>query len=117
MAIRLGVEATLFEDAINLVLCRAGCNGFDNRFHHEAPSQPDWPLEAFLEIHDRIFAARRKRIETRRAHEATLFASRPWETGGPAPLAGVDDGGNQAPLVAGAAAPASSPSARGISPG
>lgn len=79
-ALRLGIDISMYEDAINLVLCCAGCNGFGNRYQHPAaPNQtPDLSLDAFLELRDRIFADRFARIAARRAREEALFESRPW---------------------------------------
>lgn len=76
---RLGVGAQYFEDAINLVLCCAGCNGFGNRYRCEAPAQRIWTLDGFLALRDFMFDDRFQRIAIRRATEIDLFDSRPWE--------------------------------------
>jgi hypothetical protein len=75
---RVGIAAQLYEDAINLVLCCSGCNGFGNRYRCVAELQPAWTLEEFLTLRDRIFAERFERIAARRAVEIALFESRPW---------------------------------------
>lgn len=76
---RLGVGAQYYEDAINLVLCCAGCNGFGNRYRCEALARSLWTLDEFLELRDVVFDGRFQRIATRRAAETDLFDSRPWE--------------------------------------
>ncbi len=80
-ALRLGVAATLYEDAINLVLCCAGCNGFGNRYRCEAMPQGSWALDEFLALRDRVFADRFQQIARRRTREEAVFAARPWEKG------------------------------------
>lgn len=76
---RLGIAATQYEDAINLVLCCAGCNGFGNRYRCEAIPRPNWIIDEFVALRDHVFADRYQRVANRRAQETALFASRPWE--------------------------------------
>lgn len=78
-AARVGIDAHLYEDAINLVLCCSGCNGFGNRYRCLVESQPAWTLEEFLELRNRIFEDRFQRIAQRRAAEIAFFESKPWE--------------------------------------
>lgn len=78
-SLRLGIATGLYEDAINLVLCCAGCNGFGNRYHYEAEPQENWTLEEFLVLRDYVFADRFQRIAARRIQEEAAFASKPWE--------------------------------------
>ena len=75
---RLGIDARLAEDAINLALCCAGCNGFGNRYRCSAEPRVAWTLEEFLALRDRAFAERSERIAARRAVEVALFESAPW---------------------------------------
>jgi hypothetical protein len=82
-AMRLGVVATLYEDAINLVLCCTGCNGFGNRYRCDALPRDSWTLADFLALRDHVFVDRLQRIASRRNQEEALFASRPWETSRP----------------------------------
>jgi hypothetical protein len=82
-ALRLGIPAEYTEDFFNLVLCCAGCNGFANRY--VVPPTPEsalpvWGLDRFLELRDRVFADRSRRIAERRAAEQAFFDSRPWIT-------------------------------------
>jgi hypothetical protein len=79
---RLGIAVTLDEDAINLVLCCAGCNGFGNRYRCEALPQDNWTLQEFLILRDRVFTDRFQRIASRRVRKEALFTSRPWEVRG-----------------------------------
>jgi hypothetical protein len=76
---RVGIDAQLYEDAINLVLCCSGCNGFGNRYRCVADPQSVWTLEGFLALRDRIFAERFERIAARRAAEIAFFESGPWQ--------------------------------------
>jgi hypothetical protein len=78
-ALRLDIPMALYEDAINLVVCCAGCNGFGNRYRCEAPPQAHWTLDEFVALRDHVFADRLQRIAIRRGREAALFSSRPWE--------------------------------------
>lgn len=78
-ALRLGIDISFYEDAINHVLCCSGCNGFGNRYRHHIEVGDPWALESFLALRDRIFADRFERIAARRTMEEALFASRPWE--------------------------------------
>jgi hypothetical protein len=78
-ALRLGIDPSLFEDVINLVLCCAGCNGFGNRYRTTASPQSPWTLDAFLALRDRVFAERSKLVEDRRGREREFFGARPWE--------------------------------------
>ncbi len=76
---RLGAPAHYYEDAMNLVLCCAGCNGFGNRYRCAASPQALWTLEEFVALRDAVFADRLARIAVRRIAEVALFDSRPWE--------------------------------------
>jgi hypothetical protein len=76
---RLGIDQALYEDAINLVLCCAGCNGFGNRYRCPDKPQSRWTLEAFLALRERVFADRSDRIALRRASERDFFETCPWE--------------------------------------
>lgn len=78
-ALRLGIDLSLSEDTINLVLCCAGCNGFGNRYRTTESPQSPWTLDAFLALRDRVFAERSKLVEGRRGRERVLFAARSWE--------------------------------------
>ncbi len=80
----LGIAPMYYEDYINLVLCCSGCNGLKNRdtvaklgLPHEPQSH--WNLAEFVAFRDRVFMARRQRIEERRKEEQVFFASKPWE--------------------------------------
>lgn len=73
MARALGIPAAFFEDAINLVLACAGCNGFDNRYVDAAEPRADWDLDAFLALRDATFIVRYERIAARRALERVFF--------------------------------------------
>lgn len=75
---RVGMGTEFYEDAINLVLCCAGCNGFGNRYRTLDEPRTAWTLEEFLELRDRIFAERFGRIAVRRAQEIAFFESSPW---------------------------------------
>jgi hypothetical protein len=75
---RVGIDAQLYEDAINLVLCCSGCNEFGNRYRCVSEPQPAWTLEEFLALRDRIFDERFERIAARRAAEIAVFESSPW---------------------------------------
>lgn len=71
----LGIPAEFSEVAIDLVLARAGCNGFDNRYVATAASRADWDLAAFLALRDATFAIRSERIAARRVREHAFFAA------------------------------------------
>jgi hypothetical protein len=74
---RLGISPEFYEDAINLVLCCAGCNGFGNRYRREIEPRGAWTLDDFLDLCDAIFAERFERIAARRNWEIAQFESRP----------------------------------------
>jgi hypothetical protein len=76
---RLGIGRVFYEDAINLVLCCAGCNGFGNRYRCNVEPKMTWTLEEFLSLRDRVFEDRFSRISARRTTEIALFESKPWE--------------------------------------
>jgi hypothetical protein len=78
-AVRLGIPARFSEDAINLVLCCSGCNGFGNRYRCDEAPRANWTLDEFLALRDCVFRDRDRRIAIRRAQEGALFRSRPWE--------------------------------------
>ena len=75
---RVGIDPHFYEDAINLVLCCSGCNGFGNRFRCALEPQPSWTLDEFLALRDRVFEDRFERIAARRAVEIAFFESTPW---------------------------------------
>lgn len=75
---RVGIHTDFSEDAINLVLCCAGCNGFGNRYRCTIEPQAEWTLDEFLALRDSIFADRFQRIGVRREKELGLFALKPW---------------------------------------
>ena len=75
---RVGIGPEFSEDAINLVLCCAGCNGFGNRYQATIAPQPSWTLDQFLSLRDHIFEDRSARIGVRRAGESAFFESTPW---------------------------------------
>jgi hypothetical protein len=86
-ALRLGIPVDLFEDAVNLVLCCSGCNGFGNRYRSIELPQEVWTIDAFLALRDRIYSDRSQLISKRREIERAFFDSRPWvavPTPGPA---------------------------------
>lgn len=76
---RVGIAPQFSEDAINLVLCCAGCNGFGNRYRTTIEPRPIWSLEQFLSLRDQVFEDRFARIAGRRAVEMAFFESKPWE--------------------------------------
>jgi hypothetical protein len=75
---RVGISPIFFEDAINLVLCCSGYNGFGNRYRCEIEPWESWTLDEFLAVRDAIFADRFQRIVTRSGQEMALFESKPW---------------------------------------
>jgi hypothetical protein len=75
----LGIPINFYEDFINLVLCCAGCNGFDNRYKVSQSPKPDWKLEDFVLLRDEVFAIRSHNIANRRQSELLFFLSKPWE--------------------------------------
>ena len=78
----VGIQSIYLEDFINLVLCCAGCNSFNNRYvipNNLKERLPDTELERFLALRDRVFEDRRARIAERRAREQDFFAGKPWE--------------------------------------
>lgn len=77
---RVGIDPRFYEDAINLVLCCAGCNGFGNRYRAHVGPRAIWTLDEFLSLRDSIFEDRSDRIAKRRAVEIAFFESRPWES-------------------------------------
>lgn len=76
---RVGIGPEFSEDAVNLVLCCAGCNGFGNRYRTTIEPRPIWTLDEFLSLRDFIFEDRFARIAEHRAVEIAAFESRPWE--------------------------------------
>lgn len=76
-----GIPLTFYEDFINLVLCCAGCNGFDNRFEVSHVPQSDWKLQDFVRLRDEVFTIRSQNIASRRQSELSFFLSKPWESG------------------------------------
>jgi hypothetical protein len=79
---RVGISPSFSEDAINLVLCCAGCNDSGNRYRCEIGPRENWTLDEFLTLRDAIFADRFQRIAMRRAREMTVFESKPWASEG-----------------------------------
>jgi hypothetical protein len=75
---RLGIEPRFYEDAINLVLCCSGCNGFGNRYRNAVEPRADWSLQEFLRLRNLIFAERFASIAARRIAELAFFDSQPW---------------------------------------
>lgn len=80
-AARLGIPVQFSEDAINLLLCCAGCNGFGNRYRCVAEPKPDWTLQEFVQLRDAIFEERTRSIAARRSIERKLFDAQPWLAG------------------------------------
>ena len=78
-AIRLGISPGFYEDAINLVLCCSGCNGFGNRYRWLGEPQTIWEIAEFTALRDRVFEDRTQRIATRRASALRFFETRPWD--------------------------------------
>jgi len=74
----LEIPAKFYEDAINLVLACAGCNGFDNRYTYTVSLPREWSAENFADLRDIVFAERAKRIDIRRAQELAVFELAPW---------------------------------------
>jgi hypothetical protein len=79
-ALRLNIPVAFAEDAINLVLCCSGCNGFGNRYRSTELHREVWTIDAFLDLRDRIYSERTLLISKRREMERAFFASRPWVT-------------------------------------
>lgn len=71
---RLGILLTYYKDFINLVLCCAGCNGFDNRYPIPNKPQSQWNLQEFLILRNETFAVRFQRIATRREAEQKFYS-------------------------------------------
>lgn len=75
---RVGIGPEFSEDAINLVLCCSGCNGFGNRYRCAIEPREAWTLDEFLSLRDEVFAERCAQIAARRVAEIATFESRPW---------------------------------------
>jgi hypothetical protein len=71
------------EDFSNRVLACAACNGFCNRYSLPVDDVVR-PVaqDAFYDIRDRIFDARKKLIATRHEEEREFFNTRSWEKPG-----------------------------------
>lgn len=79
-AMRLRVPSSFYEDAINLLLCCSGCNGFGNRYRVPAEPRVGWQLDDFLELRDQVFAERFRLIAIRRQIEIARYLQNPWKT-------------------------------------
>jgi hypothetical protein len=79
---RVGICSQFYEDAINLVLCCSGCNGFGNRYRCKAEISENWTLDEFVALRDKVFADRSESIATRREKEWTFFQAQPWVQSG-----------------------------------
>jgi hypothetical protein len=81
-ASRLKIPAVFISDCINKVLCCLGCNGFDNRFkipdEWDVRQDEDWSLEEFVDLRDRVFEERSRRISNRRQVEIEFFEKKLW---------------------------------------
>jgi hypothetical protein len=73
VALRLGIPDAYYEDAINMVLACAACNGFDNRFDPSLDARHAWSLEEFVALRDAIFTARSERIAALRQADKAFF--------------------------------------------
>ena len=73
-AIRLGIPAEFYEDAINLVLACSGCNGYLNRYRSAAEPSTGWTVEEFADLRDLLFRDRFALIAVRRDQERAAFA-------------------------------------------
>ncbi len=70
-ATAVGFPADWILDAANLVACCRSCNDFNNRDPVVDPVPPT--LDAFFDLRDRLYLARRARIIDRRADERAWF--------------------------------------------
>lgn len=75
----LGVPEAWTQDALNKVLACAACNGFGNRYRPAADTECPTTLEAFIDLRDRIFAERKRKILERRVDEQAFYQRRLWE--------------------------------------
>jgi hypothetical protein len=75
---RLLIPSDYSKDFINLVLCCAGCNGFNNRTALPFEPRSQWSLQEFVMLREEAFANRLQAIATRRADELKFFLSKPW---------------------------------------
>lgn len=80
-ALRLGIPAEFYQDAINQVLACAGCNGFLNRYACHGEFGKQWTMEEFVDFRDAVFADRFQRIQVRRATDVAFFTQAPWLQG------------------------------------
>lgn len=76
---RLGIQSEYRGDFINMVLCCAGCNGFNPRYKVEREPQSDWTVAEFVALRDQVFADRSQLIAKRRAEEIAYYNGKPWE--------------------------------------
>jgi hypothetical protein len=79
VAVRLGIPAQFYEDAINMVLACSGCNTFGNRFDPTIEPRPNWTVEEFVALRDELFAVRMELVAQIRQSEIEFFEKN-WKT-------------------------------------
>jgi len=87
VATKLGIPHELAESLANQVLCCSGCNGFANRWggkglppeFKDVTRRDDWTKEEFLQLRNRVFEDRCRRIAKRRGEEIAFFERKPWK--------------------------------------